>query len=81
MEYKKIILDRLQYERMCNDLDVYKEMYELKLAYEVEHSGERWVTLKFLSEETLKMFRDYIFVPYLSPHQMDSYIKTHGATQ
>ena len=33
MEYKKIILDRLQYERMCNDLDVYKEMYELKLAY------------------------------------------------
>ena len=81
MEYKKIILDRLQYQRMCNDLDVYKEMYELKLAYEVEHSGERWVTLKFLSEETLRMFKDYIFIPYLAPHEMDSYTKTHGVAQ
>ena len=53
MDLKKIIIDMLQYKRMCNDTDVYKEMYELKLGYTVEHSGERWVTLEFIDEETL----------------------------
>ena len=81
MDLKKIILDMLQYKRMCNDTDVYKEMYELKLGYTVKHSGERWVTLEFIDEETLKMFKEYIFIPYLAPHKMDTYLKTNGVKQ
>ena len=61
---REIKLDRDQYDKLSSDINIMKDMYEMKIGHELRRTGKDFI-LKFVDDKSLDMFIGYIYNQYM----------------
>jgi|TARA_R100001463_G_C3459611_1_gene214697 hypothetical protein len=61
---REIKLDRDQYNKLSSDINIMKDMYEMKVGHELRMVGKDFI-LKFVDDKSLDIFIGYIYNQYM----------------
>jgi hypothetical protein len=61
---REIKLDREQYDRLSSNINIMKDMYEMKVGHELRMVGKDFI-LKFVDDKSLDIFIGYIYNQYM----------------
>jgi len=61
---REIKLDRDQYDKLSSDINIMKDMYEMKIGHELRMVGKDFI-LKFVDDKSLDIFIGYIYNQYM----------------